>query len=1105
MGLISSALHVRPGEGRPVGLLFALSFCCGTATVCFESAAASAFLDAMDARQLALVYMLSALVTSAIGWVYIRMERRLPLERLLKGALGLLLASVLSFRLLLLIFEGRWLPFTMFLWFDVLTMVANLATWGLTIEVLTVRQGKRLFGPINAGEQLAGTLVGLGMGALVGALGTENLLLVSATGLAVAIGVMGSFLDRYGEGFRSEDEPGEDEEDGEAEAGTGPVTPLRTLLQSPLLTRVFLLSALTVIGFYALEYLVYQQIETRFGEDRDATAAFIGNATGVANLLTLLGAWFVSGRLLERFGVRVALLVLPVALALGTLAALALGLSAGLGGAFFWVVVATRVLDTFLRGTVEDETMLVLYQPLEPGQRAAAQARAEGLVEPMAAMAAGLFQVGVLAISEDPRVFLASLSVPIALWVFVSWDTGRAYAAALVQAIDRRVLTGRTLRLADASTLDIFQSRLASPHPGEVLFCLQTLERIEHPRYDVILLNLLDHPSPAVRREVLLRLERRRPPSAAAHLLARTKTEADVEVRATAFRVLCAVAGPDTHAELVGAMDDPVPLVRQAVVLGLLRSADLGAVVVAADRLARMAGSAFSADRILAAELLGELASPTAHTLLRPMLADRDAAVARQALLSAGRLRHPALWATMIARLGHPGLSASAAEALSHVGAAVVPRLDEALVESGQSRLVRVRIARLCGRIPGPTTVRVLKGHLDERDAGVRGAVLQSLALCAYRATASELPALQRVVLDEVRIITRVLATFLEFPEEPHHLYLRSALREEIHQARRRIFWVLSFLYDPKNMLLARDSLDHPSAQRRAWAVEVVDLQLAPELRPVVLPLLEDHEDADRLARLETRFPQPRLDRVGRLRELIARDDASTSLWTRLCAVRVAVALEARSLWDAIEPLLASREPVLRETGLWALTALDPRRAREPVRALRADPHESVSALAEYVLSDMSNEAPMLLTVEKVIILKSVSIFSRTPEEVLVDVASVLKEVDVKKGETIFEKGDIGTSMYFIVAGRLRVHDGEVTVAELGEREIVGELAVLDPQPRNASVTALEDTVLLQLDQEALYELMTDRVEVARGIIRVLCHKLRMASLAAAQKAEEGQ
>jgi len=1087
-----------------VGMLFTLSFCCGTATVCFESAAGSAFLNVLDARQLALVYMVSAVVTSAIGWIYIRLERQLSLANLLRGALSMLLASVLSFRVLMIFVKDRWVPFTLFLWFDVLTMLANLATWGLALEVMTVRQGKRLFGPINAGEQLAGVLVGLSMGWLVALFEPDNLLLISALGLAVGLGVLGTFLERYPNGIQSEDEGAEPEDPDETDPEVS-APPMATLVKNPLLLRIFGLSALTVVGFYSLEYLVYQQVETRFQGDISETASFIGRTAGVANLCTLLGAWFVSGRLLERFGVRVALLLLPASLGLGLLVALFVGYSAGVGVAFFWIIVGARVLDTLLRGTVEDETMLVLYQPLEPGQRAAAQARSEGVVEPMSALLAGAFQLVVLAISDDPRVFLASLVLPVGAWLFISWDTGRAYASSLVQAIDRRVLTGTTLRLADAGALDIFQARLASPHPGEVIFCLETLERIEHPRYDSILINLLAHASPMVRKEVLTRVERRRPPGAAAHLLPRARQEPDVEVRAVAIRVLCGLGGAETHADILEGMDDPVPVVRQAVVLGLLRSGDLGAIVVAADRLARLTASDAVADRVIAAETLGDLASPAVHLMLRPLLWDREPTVARQALLAAGRVGHPALWPAMISRLGQPGLRASATEALVQVGAKILPRLDETLAEAGQSRMIRVRIAHLCGRIPGPATVQLLRGHITEADAGVRGAVLQSLSLSNFRAGPADLPLLQRVIFDEVRAITRVLATLQEFPEEPRYVHLRPALREEILQARRRIFWVLSFQYDAKNMLLARDSLDHPNAQRRAWAVEVVDLQLGAELRTLLLPLLEDHDDDDRLARLESRFPQPRLDRLGRLRELIAREDLGVSLWTRLCAVQAAVKLEARVLWDAIEPLLASREPVLRETGLWALAALDPRRAREPVRGLRSDPHESVASLAEYVLSDMTREAPMLLTVEKVIILKSVSIFSRTPEEVLVDVASVLREVDVARGETIFDKGDIGTSMYFIVNGRLRVHDGDVTVAELGEREIVGELAVLDPQPRNASVTALEDTILLQLDQEALYELMTDRVEVARGIIRVLCHKLRMASLATTLKAEEGQ
>ena len=52
-------------------------------------------------------------------------------------------------------------------------------------------------------------------------------------------------------------------------------------------------------------------------------------------------------------------------------------------------------------------------------------------------------------------------------------------------------------------------------------------------------------------------------------------------------------------------------------------------------------------------------------------------------------------------------------------------------------------------------------------------------------------------------------------------------------------------------------------------------------------------------------------------------------------------------------------------------------------------------------------------------------------------------------------------------------------------------MAVLDPEPRLASVTAVEDTRLFRLDQGAFYELMDDRIEVARGIIHVLSQHLR--------------
>jgi CRP-like cAMP-binding protein len=128
---------------------------------------------------------------------------------------------------------------------------------------------------------------------------------------------------------------------------------------------------------------------------------------------------------------------------------------------------------------------------------------------------------------------------------------------------------------------------------------------------------------------------------------------------------------------------------------------------------------------------------------------------------------------------------------------------------------------------------------------------------------------------------------------------------------------------------------------------------------------------------------------------------------------------------------------------------------------------------------------------ERITVLKTVSIFNEAPEEILAEAAHLLTEIQVEAGQVVFEKGDLGKSMYIITSGRVRVHDGELTLNELGKTDIFGEMAALDPESRSATVTAIEDTRLLCLDQEDLYALMAQRSGVARGIIHVLSQRLR--------------
>jgi CRP/FNR family cyclic AMP-dependent transcriptional regulator len=133
----------------------------------------------------------------------------------------------------------------------------------------------------------------------------------------------------------------------------------------------------------------------------------------------------------------------------------------------------------------------------------------------------------------------------------------------------------------------------------------------------------------------------------------------------------------------------------------------------------------------------------------------------------------------------------------------------------------------------------------------------------------------------------------------------------------------------------------------------------------------------------------------------------------------------------------------------------------------------------------------MLTTVEKVIALKRAEVFAQVPDVALAELAHSLEEAEYSAGQTVFRKGDLGNCMYLIADGAVRIHDGDRTLNSLHAGGVFGEMAALDPEPRSASATASEDTLLLRLDQEPLYEIMEDRIEVARGIIRVLSRQLR--------------
>jgi CRP-like cAMP-binding protein len=129
--------------------------------------------------------------------------------------------------------------------------------------------------------------------------------------------------------------------------------------------------------------------------------------------------------------------------------------------------------------------------------------------------------------------------------------------------------------------------------------------------------------------------------------------------------------------------------------------------------------------------------------------------------------------------------------------------------------------------------------------------------------------------------------------------------------------------------------------------------------------------------------------------------------------------------------------------------------------------------------------------VDRVAALHKVDLFASTPGRVLVAVARAANETTVEAGDIVIREGDVDDNLYAIIEGRVRVERAGRTLVEFGPGSTVGELAALVPDPRAASVIAVEPTRLLSITKPVLDELLADWPELATGVIHALVARLR--------------
>jgi CRP-like cAMP-binding protein len=132
-----------------------------------------------------------------------------------------------------------------------------------------------------------------------------------------------------------------------------------------------------------------------------------------------------------------------------------------------------------------------------------------------------------------------------------------------------------------------------------------------------------------------------------------------------------------------------------------------------------------------------------------------------------------------------------------------------------------------------------------------------------------------------------------------------------------------------------------------------------------------------------------------------------------------------------------------------------------------------------------------LITIERVAVLQRVGLFADVPGSELAAVARLMDEVRLDADVTFIRRGAIEDWLFVVAHGEIEIHLDAVSIGRAGPGSVVGELAVLAPAPRSASVTTRSPTLLLRLRHEPFHELLEDHPDVSRALITTLAHQLQ--------------
>ncbi|TLV03025.1 cyclic nucleotide-binding domain-containing protein [Dyadobacter luticola] len=1024
---------------------------------------------------LPIAYIAAAVAVMTAGKIYEYYEHHLILKRLSLGTMLSSLFMVVVVMGLLWLGHGIATAIAIMVGYRIIYLLINLEFWGLSALVFDVRQSKRLFSVIGSGDMPAKAL-----GAVLAVLIHSPSVLMILLIISLAFFALAFYTQILT--FRYTEIPNPHHARPRQIQASDSRIIQKYFGGNKLLTSLCLGMVAIAATATWIEYHFFVNVKYKFHSQHDVIG-FVGTLLTATYVISTFVKLIFSGKTVERFGVKVTLYLLPLTTIVTSVGLIISSYFKKDEPSLLVYYCAAYLLFELVRRTIFDPVFLVLFQPLSTKTRLKGHTLAKGLFEPMGMLIAGvlLWVVYTRNLSNISLTFDLSLLFAIAALVIFRKAYGH-YMQELKSAISKRFIRSGEMA-SPAEALPIITENLKSERKEEVLNAIDWLARNKVSLFRKNVDLLLQNPSVAVRLKTLQTLAQIEKPELSETFLKYIETEPDTTCQTLAVRIVCSTSRLSDEQLAHFLSHDDLDIVEGSI-LGCFEAGK--ALPLIHGTLHMLFSSSSENTQLVALDCVRVMGIATYENQVKNCLRNGSEKVRNQALEVAAEVGSAQLLRELKPMLGG-NLSRSTVSALIKSGDSGIRIVEEWLHSDPAGERIHT-IIKVAEKHKHEFILQILFELIKNIYQNKLSIKSESIINTNHIDTFTHLAALK--VLTNYSLVAdykEVISDFVN-SELTHAAQLLNGMDEteadqvwnntldyELNLTAQRLFYLFMMQYDKDAVQNAWKGIRHAGKEKRANSLELIESLLPRNLYPSLHALFEDISIQRKREALR-QYVENQEQAVSITSYILTQKEKSFTTWTIALAIKNLTADDQNLV--LLEGLSGHPSRLVRDA------------VQEKYAALALDPNIKFSL--KIPMKTHAETTQQISEMERVIVLKNTQLFAQTPENVLSSIAPIMNEVSYSDGQEIFAKGDLGDSMYIIYTGQVGIYDGKKQLALFDKGEIFGELALLDTEPRSATTVAETDVLVFRIDQEDFFELMEERDEILRNVLRILCQRIRV-------------